>query len=533
MPESRFEFDRRRLLAGGARAISVGLAAPYVARATGLLGAGSGDPRRGLVDLTGALPIAGIPAPHILSRGDWGADESLRSGTPEYAPLSKIVLHHTATGVAADPAETVRAIYRHHAVTNGWRDIGYHFLVAPDGRIYEGRWARDYGPGEAHTGEDTSGNVVQGAHVDHYNRGTLGVALLGTFTSADPSEAALEGLTQLLAWVCDRHGLDPFDVSSYTNSDGAVVQIPTILGHRDVDDTSCPGNRFHAILQTVRERVGQTIANGFIGYRVISATGEAAHFGGARNYGDLRNVGVTTRVVGAAGTPNAQGYWMVDPTGAVYSFGAAGFFGSLPGLRQAGRRIGSAPVIGIAPTPSGQGYWLYDNAGGIFALGDATYHGSVPGLREAGTAVGPGKITAMTATPSGNGYWVLDEFGGVFAFGGAGWFGSVPERRRQGARVGAARLVSMTPTASGNGYWLLDEIGGVHAFGDAPFHGSLQSIGINDPPARRIIGSPSGNGYVLVSRSGAVYAFGDAPFHGRWSVAGLDAVDLAPVIRRR
>jgi len=235
------DLNRRRLLVRGVQAASLAAGTSVVHRTLGpLAGALLDQP----VDLGDAQPIAGTPAPFIVTRAQWGADESLRSGTPEFSALKKIVLHHTATGVAADPAETVRAIYAHHAVTNGWNDIGYHFLIAPDGRIYQGRFARDLAPGEAPTAEDTAGNIVQGAHVDQYNRGTVGVALLGTFTNSAPTAVAQESLVQLLAWICDRHSLDPFDVSAYTNSSGAVQNLPTIIGHRDVDTTSCPGNAF-------------------------------------------------------------------------------------------------------------------------------------------------------------------------------------------------------------------------------------------------------------------------------------------------
>ena len=38
-----------------------------------------------------------------------------------------------------DPAATVRAIYRYHAVDRGWGDIGYNYVVDVNGNIFEGR----------------------------------------------------------------------------------------------------------------------------------------------------------------------------------------------------------------------------------------------------------------------------------------------------------------------------------------------------------------------------------------------------------
>jgi hypothetical protein len=131
----------------------------------------------------------------VVSRAQWGADESLRKGTPLYAPVTKLIVHHTVTpNVDPDPAATIRAMYAFHTQIRGWDDIGYNFLVDAQGRVYEGRWARAYGAGELPTGEDTSRRGVVGAHAEGTNTGSAGIALLGDFTSAAPSAAALASL---------------------------------------------------------------------------------------------------------------------------------------------------------------------------------------------------------------------------------------------------------------------------------------------------------------------------------------------------
>ena len=71
----------------------------------------------------------------------------------------------------------------------------------------------------------------------------------------------------------------------------------------------------------------------------------------------------------------AQGYWLVGAHGGVFSFGDAGFFGSLPGLG-----VHVSDVVGIAATPDGKGYWLVGAHGGVFSFGDAQFFGSLPGL---------------------------------------------------------------------------------------------------------------------------------------------------------
>jgi hypothetical protein len=205
----------------------------------------------------------------VVPRSGWGADESLRfdSGGNEIWPpafwqIQKLIVHHTATqNNDPDPAATIRAIYYYHAVTQGWGDIGYNFLVDESGNVYEGRHSRTYAPGEAPTGEDLSGNGVTGAHAQGYNSGTVGIALLGTLTGRDTTPQARDALERLLAWKADAHGLDPQGESLYTNPvSGLQVTFPNIAGHRDVNATECPGNAFYATLPTIRSDVAARIA---------------------------------------------------------------------------------------------------------------------------------------------------------------------------------------------------------------------------------------------------------------------------------
>ena len=77
--------------------------------------------------------------------------------------------------------------------------------------------------------------------------------------------------------------------------------------------------------------------------------------------------------MGIAPTPDGGGYWMVASDGGVFSFGDAGFYGSL------GSQPLNAPIVGIAPTPDGGGYWEVASDGGVFSFGDAGFYGSMGG----------------------------------------------------------------------------------------------------------------------------------------------------------
>jgi hypothetical protein len=217
-----------------------------------------------------ATTSSGIAQPAVIPRSGWGADESLRfdatgkeTWPPAFYPVQKVIVHHTATqNNDPNPAATIRSIYQYHAITQGWGDIGYNFLIDEAGRVYEGRYSRQYAPGESPTGEDLGGNGVTAAHVQGYNSGTVGIALLGTLTNQDATPAARSALEHLIAWIDDAHGIDPQGNALYTNPvSGTQATFPNIAGHRDLAATECPGGVFYGTLPMIRSDVAALVAN--------------------------------------------------------------------------------------------------------------------------------------------------------------------------------------------------------------------------------------------------------------------------------
>src|SRR5581483_1690954 len=96
-------------------------------------------------------------------------------------------------------AAIVRGIELYHVRANGWNDIGYNFLVDRYGQIFEGRAG----------GVDR--NVI-GAHAEGFNTGSVGVAVLGNYSSASLTPAAERSLVKLLAWRLDVAHVDPLGV---------------------------------------------------------------------------------------------------------------------------------------------------------------------------------------------------------------------------------------------------------------------------------------------------------------------------------
>lgn len=195
--------------------------------------------------------------PVVVTRAEWGADESIspKSGscTRAFAPVQQLFVHHTAgsNSKTQDSAATMRAIYWYHVKNNGWCDIGYNFVVGRDGRLYEGRWARSYAPGETHTGEDETGRAVIGAHVAGYNTGSIGVSLMGNFELEELPANMRTTLVDFLAWRSQQHGLDPEAKHTYVNGTTSR-ELYYIAGHRDAGSTACPGKNVYKILPDIR-----------------------------------------------------------------------------------------------------------------------------------------------------------------------------------------------------------------------------------------------------------------------------------------
>ena len=207
--------------------------------------------------------------PPIVTRAEWGADESLkrtRGGCKrKFFDVQQLFVHHTAgKNNDTDPAATMRAIYWYHTQRQGWCDVGYNFVIAPDGTIFEGRWARKYAPWEVHSSENLKGTrAVAGAHVSGFNSGSIGISLMGNFSRIKPPPLARQWLTELLAWEADRHDLDPVGTHRYRNPEtGRTKKLPLIAGHRDAGSTACPGGYLYRQLGSIRQDTATVMGPG-------------------------------------------------------------------------------------------------------------------------------------------------------------------------------------------------------------------------------------------------------------------------------
>ncbi|MFG2315255.1 peptidoglycan recognition protein family protein [Streptomyces tendae] len=204
---------------------------------------------------TGSTSPAAPAAPAIVSRAEWGADESLVADPPSYLDkVDAVFVHHTAGTNAYDCADSpaiIRGILTYHVKTNGWNDIGYNFFVDKCGTVFEGR----------------AGGVdkpVRGAHTYGFNGYSAGVSLLGDYENGGtPSTAAKQAIADLAAWKLNLHGVDPQaeitltaagDTGVYKTGEKATLH--TVSGHRDGYATLCPGQALYDALPAIRTAAG-------------------------------------------------------------------------------------------------------------------------------------------------------------------------------------------------------------------------------------------------------------------------------------
>ncbi|MBG9264575.1 N-acetylmuramoyl-L-alanine amidase [Corynebacterium diphtheriae] len=189
--------------------------------------------------------------PRVISRAGWGADESLRCSGPEYEDsTAAIVIHHTAGSNNYSQKESpgiMRGIYKYHAQTLGWCDIGYHALADKYGNLFEGRYG----------GLNKS---IVGAHAGGFNSNTWAISMMGNYDVVQPPQAMIKSVGELAGWRAKVAGIDPkgYDThysegSSYTFYPyGQAVRLPNIFAHRDVGNTACPGRYGYAQMDNIR-----------------------------------------------------------------------------------------------------------------------------------------------------------------------------------------------------------------------------------------------------------------------------------------
>lgn len=213
--------------------------------------------------ILGNSALADYPRPDVVSRTQWGCPDGSSSPWDPGPAISvnTIFVHHSAgRNSSSDWESEVRDIWSSHSrstllLGNGWLDIGYHYLIDPNGVVYQGRAGT------------TASKDVEGAATYHFNSDSVSICLLGTFNNVAPTSAALSSLKSMLAWKCSQKGIDP--EGTHWDTENLVV-LSNISGHRDTnlirydngdDLTECPGESLYRLLPDIRQEVAALLSS--------------------------------------------------------------------------------------------------------------------------------------------------------------------------------------------------------------------------------------------------------------------------------
>jgi hypothetical protein len=193
----------------------------------------------GATAVTTAAKVKKVEKPTVRSRKDWGASTKLGSTDHAVANEATVAVVHHSAGAndydAQDVPAILRGIHTFHVEGRGWDDVGYNMFADKYGRLWEGRAG----------GLD---KAIVGAHASGYNTGTFGISVLGSYEKKAPPQKTLDAVSGAIAWKLSLSG-----TSADATSTVAGERLRTVIGHRDVGDTSCPGEAFYKALGDVRD----------------------------------------------------------------------------------------------------------------------------------------------------------------------------------------------------------------------------------------------------------------------------------------
>lgn len=207
----------------------------------------------------------------IIARSVWGAKPASLPGTEMRLPATQVFIHHSVTEPTLDPYHDMRAIESIGLQRFG--QFSYSYCVHPkDGLVLEGCGSR------------------RGAHTAQRNSTSFGICWIGNYDERSPKVQQIDATR----WLIDD-----------LQRKGWLVPGADILGHRDVYQTACPGQKLFSMLDIIRHPWipgGEPVAD------------ENVHQAQAP-------------IVAVTMTADGKGYLIVTADGAVFAFGSAEYHG--------------------------------------------------------------------------------------------------------------------------------------------------------------------------------------------------------------
>lgn len=156
-----------------------------------------------------------------------------------------IIIHHTDTFYSWS-LDSIRKIYKYHALNRWWGDIWYNYLIWYDWEIFEWRAWWDY---------------VVWAHSVRNNRSTVWIAVIWDYHDKDLNEKQKKSLNNLVRHLVLKYWIDltkKFDFQRDCNAQDCSFYIvkdslSPIVWHRDAWNTTCPWEKIYEFLGILRE----------------------------------------------------------------------------------------------------------------------------------------------------------------------------------------------------------------------------------------------------------------------------------------
>ncbi len=191
--------------------------------------------------------FANIATPSISNCDLWGAAAARNPIELLNQKPTGIIVHHTTGANSNDFSQAYayqrsRDIQWRHQVINGWDDTGQHFTIARGGIAMEGR----HRSLEALVGGTKH---VRGAHCEGFNDVFVGIEVDGTYINDYPPQAQYDKLVALCTYICQQ-----YNFSGYR-----------IFGHRDFNNTVCPGDKLYSLLPQISKDVVALLEAGGVG----------------------------------------------------------------------------------------------------------------------------------------------------------------------------------------------------------------------------------------------------------------------------
>jgi hypothetical protein len=178
----------------------------------------------------GVSTVTGLPT-NVIPRATWTRQSVIRSLANPMNGVSRITIHHDALNsqglrTQSDAIARLNSVRQSH-LREGWADIGYHYIIDPQGRVWEGRPL-----------------TFQGAHVKDNNEHNIGVMCMGNFEQQRPTSNQIASLDGFVSVLMRRH------------------RIPAnrVYTHQEIMPTRCPGRNLQNYMLATRGRGGKMAA---------------------------------------------------------------------------------------------------------------------------------------------------------------------------------------------------------------------------------------------------------------------------------